>query len=203
MIQQWIDRIPRFLLSVIVVVSVVVGLTLYEPKATVCEIQMQVIVKKLRKHFTYRKEDGWTYNSKVNAKYKFCIQSNSMGGCHALIQRFNYYEKQVRTIPSSCKGHESISKMEKWMIRAIQLMARLAWGTELPADSTPIAGWLDTSTVALYCRMSREYGRLYGEDKLKALENHTISKLPGVDGLYKKDRRAKTLFATSCRQYLR
>ena len=109
---QILNRISKFNLSIIVVLGTLLGWYLYDPPATLCDIQVESIRGKLNKKFLRGREDGWSYRSGVNKHYEFCLESNSLGGCTRFLDRMNYYEKMMRSVPSECQGHASISKFE-------------------------------------------------------------------------------------------
>jgi len=203
MVQQWLDKVPRWLLAIIVVVGVLLFMIANEPPTSICDVQMENVSKALQKHFNSPKEDGWADDASISAKYKLCLRANSLGGCYRLLTRLNYYEKMSRSIPSQCKGHDAVKPMGPWMFKSINLIARLAWGEEPPEEDSDVVGWLDEGTVALFCRLSGEYVRLFGPGALKGAEKATMKSLPGIEKVYQKDRREKTLFAHDCRQYMR
>ena len=197
----YLDRIPKFVLSLIVVLGTLLAWYLTDPPKTLCDIQVDSIRSKLNKKFLRGKEDGWSYRAGIKKHYDFCLQTNSLGGCTRFLNRMDFYEKMIRSIPSECLGHPSISKFEVWFVRGFKIMSMVAWGEEPPEVEADVPGFLDERYIALYCRLASEHRRLYGDENHNKVVKSLAMNLPGIDKVPRSQRRKKTIFGLSCQRY--
>ena len=187
----------------LVVVGVLIFMYLSEPPITICDIQLETVRKKLNKDFLRRNREKFgAHDSPVGKSYDYCLQSNSTGGCYDLFRRLIIFERQLRTLPAQCGSHEGVQAFQSWLVKGISLMARIAWGEKPPETIYEKKGWLEEDQLALFCRMKREYKRLYGKSEWGRLRDGTLMKLPGAESLTRKDKWEKSIFSFPCRGFL-
>ena len=198
---QILQRIPKLLLGAIVIVAVLLFMVFNDPPTTLCDIQMEVVNKRLASHFYTNKKEG-TYNKSVKNAFDFCMESNSPGGCYDMFSRMMYLEKQVLTIPSKCGGHTSTENVRNALEKGLKLIVRIAWGDGPPESSYEKKAWLQPPDLALYCRLKREHQRLMGKKRWKLFRETVMAGLPEAKTLSRKVRWEKSLFSFPCKGML-
>ena len=200
---QFLQGLPKMLLGSLAVVGVLLFMYISEPPVTICDVQLETVRKKLNKDFLRRSREKFgAYDSPIGKSYEYCLKSNSTGGCYDLFRRLIIFERQVRTLPTQCGDHEGVQAFRSWLIKGVVLMSKIAWGEEPPKTLYEKKGWLEEDQVALFCRMKREYGRLYGKAAWNKLRDGALQQLPQAKSLTRKDLWEKSLFSLPCRGYL-
>ena len=193
-----IQRMPSLLLGFLIILAVVIGLRLFDPPKTLCDVQMEVVTKKLNEKVYVDASDG-TYNKGIAAALDFCITTNSPGGCYDIFKRIETLEDAVGTLPDECGQHDSTERVGKDLEIVLGLFAKIAWGAEPPKSKYDKTSWLDDSDLGLFCRLKHQYQRLYGKERWEAFLWSTAAKMPGITGLEKKDLWEKFLFSYPCK----
>lgn len=189
---------PQLLLGFIVIL-IVMGITVYrDPPTTQCDIQLEQVKNRLKKGF-YRTYDRGKFESGIPRAFKKCLQTNSPGGCLDLFKRLDFFEEQVRTVPTHCGPSEPAQFVRKGLIKALRLMAQIGWGEKPPVNKYNTTAWLETTDLGLFCRMKRQFVRLYGKNTWKAFAWSVIPKLPEATTLEKRDQWNKSLFSYPCK----
>ncbi len=175
-----------------------VGLSIYDPPKTICDVQMDEVNSRLVKGFYQDNSEG-LYGQSIKDAFDFCISTNSPGGCFDMFTRLTFFEKQIKTIPENCGSHTKIEPIKRALDRALKLFVELAWGDEPPNNKYNKTSWLDQRDIGLFCRLKNEYIRLFGPDTWKAHMGAIAPGLPGVESLQKKDIWEKSLFSYPCK----
>lgn len=200
-LQDVIRQMPPLLLGFLIIALFVVFYRYYDPPVTFCQVQMEAVQERLAVGF-YKNPDRAHYDQAVNAAFDFCLSTNSAGGCLDMFSRLDYFEKQIRTLPSSCGSDVATEPVRKALEKGIRLFAMIAWGDEPPKNKYVITAWLDPRDLGIYCRLKSQYQRLYGRERWNALAWAIVPGLPGVDQLPAKDRSERALFAFPCKGLL-
>lgn len=214
-ITQFIQRVPKLLLGTIIIVGTLFFLIYNDPPKTVCDIQMEVVNKNLVGKFYTNKGSGkvnaegqliggsalGSYQKGVGSAFDFCMKTNSAGGCYDMFSRLYYLEKQTKTIPKECGDHSSTTSIRDAVRKGIKLLVTIAWGETPPETAYEKVSWLDTSDIALFCKLQAQHQRLYGAS-WKQFRESVIMSLPEAKKLTRKERWEKSLFSYPCRQLL-
>lgn len=191
------QQVPKLLFGFIVIVAVLIFMVFNNPPKTLCEIQMQEISERLSKRFI-RGNDRGKFESKVTEALEICMASNSPGACKDIFDRFNFLEGVVRTLPTECGSHPSSAKIKGFLHEAIRLFGKIAWGDTTPINRYNTTAWLDTSDLGLYCRIKRQYFRLYGKQAWKGYVQKVARSLPEAKNLRNKDLWQFSLYSYNC-----
>ena len=116
-----------------------------------------------------------------------------------MFSRLDFFEKQIRTIPTECGESPATESLRKASEKALRLFLRLAWGDEAPKNKYNITSWLDTHDLGIYCRLKREYVRLFGKEQLNAVAWSQIPLLPGAKELTRKEMGERSLMSYPCK----
>ncbi|MCB0378926.1 MAG: hypothetical protein KDD33_10575 [Bdellovibrionales bacterium] len=200
MLDQLLQRIPKLLLGFVVIVGVLLFLLYTDPPKTLCDIQMEGVNERLRANF-YADANRGKYNNSIKEALNLCLESNSPGGCYDLFTRYNYFEKQVRTIPTECGPHGSVVPIQDGLQRGIKILVEIAWGGKPPESVYDKKAWLDSTDLGLYCRLKQQYIRLAGKEKWALFREALMNSLPGADKIDRKQRWEKSLFSFPCKGY--
>lgn len=218
-IQNLIQQLPPLLLGFIVIVVVLIGFRFYDPPKTLCDVQAEAVKKRLVNGFysslgnnrysqaaaleeAQRQADDFSRSSlesSVLEAFNFCLRSNSAGGCYDMFSRLDFFEKQIRTIPTECGESPATAFLRKAGEKALRLFLRLAWGDEAPKNKYNITSWLDTHDLGIYCRLKRQYVRLFGKEQLNILAWSQIPLLPGAKDLSRKEMGERSLMSYPCK----
>ncbi len=217
-IQNTIQQLPPLLLGFIVIVVALIAFRFYDPPKTLCDVQVEAVQKRLINGFyrslgnnrysqaaaleeAQRKADDFSRSSletSVLEAFNFCLRSNSPGGCFDMFSRLDFFEKQIRTIPTECGESPATESLRKASEKALGLFLRLAWGDDAPNNKYNITSWLDTQDLGIYCRLKRQYVRLFGKEQLNSLAWSQIPLLPGAKDITRKQMGERSLMSYPC-----
>lgn len=186
------------MLGFIVICGLLVGLYFYDPPKGICDIQMEEITNRLNKGFFVDDHDG-SYGKSAQAALDFCFTTNSPGGCHDLFTRLNFFEKIVKSLPTECGTSEAAGSVRKVLIKSLKLFGQIGWGEKPPINKYNKTSWLDTADLGLYCRLKRQYWRLYGKEDWKNFTWSVIPGLPEANTLEKKKKWELSLYSYNCK----
>lgn len=181
-----IQRLPNLLLGFFVILAVLGVMYYNDPPKTLCDIQMQEVNKRLGSGFFQNDSRGGGFESGVMTAFNHCLESNSPGGCHDMFKRFDYLEGIVKTVPTECGGHSSTSQIRGFLAKALRLFGKIAWGEKPPINKYNKTSWLDTADLGLFCRLKRQYQRLYGYQAWKNFVQGFAPTLPEAKDLERK-----------------
>lgn len=186
--------------SLLVVTLTLLGLYFYDAPLTDCDVQVEALRGPLNARFLRGDRKEGLYKNSARDLWKFCMTSNSQGGCRGFFQRLVYFEKVLSSLPSDCSQSSAIEKFEPWYRRAIHLMVFLAWGELGPAtsDNSAKGGWLTVYDQLLYCRLVEQYEKLYGTKKRKGLQRQVLGALAKDREMAPLDIKDKTLLTVDC-----
>ena len=192
-----IQLAPKLLLGFVVLLITLIVLLVRDPPTSICDIQMQQINAQLARGFFENKKQG-SFGAGVMQAFDFCVQTNSPGACFDIFSRLKIYEKTIRSLPQQCGGHPSALSVRKALQKALKLFVRIAWGASGPESRYKKEAWLEADDLGLFCRMKRQYSRLYGRETWKAFAWSLIPRLPEAKKMTKKDMWEKSLFSYQC-----
>lgn len=189
---------PKLLLGFVVILVVLIAMVFRDPPTTLCDIQMKEVNARLVKGFFIDTSDG-IYGKSVMTAFHFCLRSNSPGGCLDLLSRLKFYEKQIKTIPAECGQHSSTVSVRQALEKAMRLFTKIAWGEKPPVNKYAKTAWLESEDLGLFCRLKRQYRRLYGSARWQNFIWSIIPNLPEAQTMSKKDMWDKSLFSYPCK----
>ena len=201
MLNQWtlkIQQMPKLLFGFIVILIAMVVTVYRDPPTTQCQIQMEQVQKRLVNGF-YQSYNRGKYQSGILSSFQNCLDTNSPGGCLDLFKRLDFFEEQIRTVPTHCGQDPATDFVRKALLKALRLLVRISWGDQPPINKYNKTAWLDTADLGLYCRLKRQFVRLYGKETYKSFAWFYIPKLPEATTLERRDQWNKSLFSYPCK----
>lgn len=193
-----LQAIPKLLLGFIVICGVLIFMYFKNPPTTLCDIQMEEVNARLVKGFFQVDERGTGFEAGIMTAFEKCLESNSPGGCHDMFQRFDYLEGLVKTIPTECGSHVSTQSIANFLAKGLRLLGKIAWGDEKPINKYNKTSWLDTADLGMFCRLKRQYQRLYGKEAWDQFLAGFLPTLPSTDPLTMNERFELSLFSYPC-----
>lgn len=200
-VRNLISQLPPLFLGFVVIVVFLIAYRMYEPPVSLCDVQMQSVNENLKEGFLINPHKS-KYERDIQYAYDFCLKTNSAGGCSDVLRRYNYFEKQIRNIPSSCGEEAATVPIRNITEKGMRLFLRLAWGEKPPENRYTITGWLDDKDLGTFCRLQHQYRRLFKGQSVEAFIHREVPRLPGAKELSPKDLRVRHLFNHPCRAYL-
>ncbi len=170
-----------------------------DPPKTVCDIQMEEVNERLVKGFFQVNERGTGFETGVMVAFEKCLESNSPGGCHDMFRRLDYLEGIIKTVPTECGTHASTAKLKGYLEKGLRLFAKIAWGEEKPINKYNKTSWLDTADLGLYCRLKRQYQRLYRREAWRAFIGQFLPTLPEADKMQRSEIWDLCLYSYNCK----
>ena len=191
-------HLPKLFLGFVIIVLVLLAIYYNDPPKTLCDIQMEEIQKNLRRGF-YANDERGSYRKSIGDALKFCLSSNSSGGCHDLFTRFEFFEKRIRSLPTNCGFNSAALPVRKALQKSLRLFAEIGWGGKPPESKYNNVSWLDSFDLGLYCRLKRQYLRLYGNPDWQTFTQSVVFQLPGAETLKGKEILERSLFSYPCK----
>ncbi len=195
----YIQRMPKLLLGFLVLLGVLAVLVYRDPPKTVCDIQMNEVNKRLADGFFVNDTRGGGFEKGVMTAFNNCLNSNAPGGCHEMFSRLDYLEELIKTIPAECGSHPSTAAVKGFVAKGLRLFGMIAWGEAKPINKYNKTSWLDTSDLGLYCRLKRQYQRLYGQEAWRQFVWGFLPGLPEAKTLQRKEIWDLGLFSYPCK----
>ena len=197
-----IQSLPHLLIGFIAIIITLIVLYQTKPPKTLCDIQMEAIQKSLIKGFYIDEREG-LFRKSVKDAFTLCLNSNSSGGCYDMFKRLHFFEKQIRTLPEECGSAEVSISLKKALEKGLRLFVKIGWGGSPPKNKYNKRAWLDDIEIGLYCRLKRQYQRLYGKNTWNAFAWAVITTLPKIETLKENKREIwdRTLFSQNCKNY--
>ena len=120
-----------------------------------------------------------------------------------MFKRLHFFEKQIRTLPEKCGASEATLPIKKALEKALRLFAKIGWGGSPPENRYNKKAWLDNEDIGLYCRLKKQYQRLYGKNTWNIFAWSVIANLPKIETLKKNKREIwnRTLFSQNCKGF--
>jgi len=192
---------------VIAIGAIVVGLIfilIYDPPRTICDSQLEVFKKD---------QDRFLFSTEVRRIKRIpeierltdqCRQSAGPGGCFELFSKLGKLAEDLENIPRRCTSEAGrVPEIRKGLLESLALMMMLAWGERPPVSYAQRFGWLDTSDVALFCRLKRQAEAFYGAAGWASYRSEVFKKLPGSEGMPRDQIWTRSLASASCERLIR
>lgn len=199
---NWLAQIPKIWL---IIGSFTIGIgyiVLSDPPKGVCDAQMDVF-KKIQKEFLYldpKKE--FIKTTGFMREYERCQSTNAPGGCYELFDKTKKFLADVEAIPKECVDKvRGESAIKETIVKAFDLMVRIAWGSKPPELYNEKFKWLDSSDMALFCRLKKNYDFILGNEALAKKRESYFEELPGAKALPRQKAWESMILSENCSRY--
>lgn len=140
-------------IAILVLVAGALFIILSDPPMDLCRVQYENFQARLVGHL-YPEKNQSAKSVLLEKAYRFCMVSNSPGGCTDYFLEVNRLLFDLRSVNDQCR-QEIVSKSEvsNALKTAIEALVKLAWGDSPPQFGVEKLGWLSESDIQLLCRM--------------------------------------------------
>lgn len=169
------------------------GIIIYNfPPVTVCDGQQAVYDKGVMAQVK-------AYNKDL----KLCKKRTGPGGCIGFFEVTHKIEQQIKKLSSQCQANLiNDKKTRELLTMSLEVFARVAWGSEPPAQKLDKNGWLELPQLVQYCRTKALYIEIFGEEAFNALADRVLADLPGNQQLGRNETWNRSLLSDRCQYNL-
>jgi hypothetical protein len=133
-----------------------------------------------------------------------CKMGNTPGACLEFFNGLRILVGDLNTVSSKClTSIGSMGTVQSSVWESLRLIVQIAWGTEPPATNYEKLGWLDNSTLSIFCRLKKlitERG-LYPKEQWAAFREETLMGLPKAKEIGRSVAWGKSLLSVSCHSF--
>lgn len=194
--QNFFKTLPPAVLAILVLAGAIVLFIVSNPMHTLCDTQAEVLQQAqtgaLFPQPTQVRDEKGKHNETlppriVAAKQK-CQVGNSAGACYEYFTILKQLAVDIGKVSTECFAQMfELPNVQRALTDGVEVMARIAWGSEPPALWWNRSGWLQESELAVYCRIKNIYIRTKGQEEWENLRRAIFAKLPGEAPVVKTD----------------
>lgn len=180
-INQVIQKIPRPVL-VLVVLVLALGLFVYnDPLKNECEVQASVFDKRVSGLLISQKKKNKTQFAQIkNYLSVRCKEGNSMGACYEYLEALRVVTRELRAMSTKCQIDYSVNNeyFLPQISNALQVIALVAWGDKPPAGLKERLGWLEPAQIQTFCYLKQFFIQMAGDENYLALRSKVYREFP-------------------------
>jgi hypothetical protein len=195
--------IPKNMLAFLAIAGgILFWVVIYDPPHTVCDSQLEA-VKKTQAKFLYKDPKAKKINTtRYQTLYDNCKVTNQPGGCYELFREMKRLLEDLSNLSREC-GAElgAVAEHKKALWDVMDLLLRIAWGTQPPGAYHAKFGWLDTADISLFCSLKNRITTFYGELAWSTFREKMMKELPGAKDLAREQVWDLSLFSENCSRY--
>ena len=199
--EQWLLQTPKVLLALILGALLAGFLLLFEPPATICSTQLDVL-KGSQRGFLY--QQGTTkapLPPEFEVEFSKCAEVAGMGGCFALFDGLKRLMREVQPLRAECQQQAVRSpEIRKALEKSYTLMAHLAWGGQVPSRTEDRTNWFERGDLHLFCQLDRYLRVGRGDEGLGRLQREIMDTLPGAVNVSAEEVWAKSILSYNCQR---
>lgn len=175
-----LSQIPRPLLVFLVLaIGIALFFFIQEPHS-VCNSQL-AILKESQGGQIFPKVGKTSQRPPIYSRLvENCKTGNSPGSCYEYFSLLKKLYQDLMGSPQEClQPFGALPEVQRALKEGVQLIVQLAWGEKPPERGLAKFNWMETSDLALYCRLRDLNLKVYGEEAWQSLRLGTYKKLPG------------------------
>ena len=203
MLDEFFRNLSR---STIVILSIVLGtlaIIAINPPHTVCDAQLDVFKESQTGFLFLNKKKEYIKTLDLDRFTKTCKEANSSGACLDLFVRLRKMHSQLRLLPQECNSKAfEIAELKRAVWGSLELMQKLAWGSQGPKSVYDKYAWLDSNHLNLFCILQNTANEASSPEKYAQWRENIMLNLPGAVNLSRQDLWSRSLFSTPCKDYL-
>jgi hypothetical protein len=198
-----LNRIPKPVLVIGVILIGIALMPFFQPMADVCDVQYKNFSES-QAGALFKKKWKVGKNSGVNepsyeADFRACLASNTAGGCLRYFNLLKSVAEDLRAMPDTCGSYIADKGPVMRALRdGVILFAEIAWGEKPPEVGEVKKGWLDLGDIAIYCSLKDQWLRLLGKESWEELKTSVYRKLPGEGKVYQEIKEGEPITARVC-----
>lgn len=199
---ELLRTLPPRLIAICAIVIGLIVILLSDPPKTVCDTQLEVF-RESQKSFLYsNQKKEVTFRPGVEKAVEACKMHPGPGGCYELFDQMKRVADDLRNIPQACAADAGgVAEIRRALWQTLELMVLLAWGDKPPLTYVQRYGWLDSSDVALFCRLKHQAIAFYGNEEWQAFRVRVSRKFPDATTLSPEQIWQRSLLSTTCENF--
>ncbi|MEK6627614.1 MAG: hypothetical protein AABY53_03225 [Bdellovibrionota bacterium] len=181
-LNQIIQKIPKPVLIVGVLVIAIVFFVYNDPLRDECEVQISIFEKKTAGLLSsIRNKNKKTQFPKIEFWKNRCRAGNSIGSCSDYFEGLRFITKELREVKDSCQINYSVQneKFLNQITQALQIMSLVAWGEKPPAGMAERIGWLNETHIRTFCYLKKTFILIGSEESFLVLRDKVYKEFPG------------------------
>ncbi len=182
-IQDLIQKIPRPILVIGVLVLALAFIVFQNPLQDGCDVQVTNFNRSVRGILVgYKTKKNLTQYAQIENFKNLCREGNSAGACENYYEALKKITSGFKIVDSKCvpKLIENYENLPKVISNGIQVMALNAWGEVPPSGVSERLGWLSEIEIYTFCRLKNQYVTLTSDEEYRALRAKTYAEFPDV-----------------------
>jgi hypothetical protein len=179
-LNQLIQKIPKPILVVGVLVISIILFIVNDPLRDECEIQAFVFDNKMKGILTRAKVNGKTQFPLMTYWRDRCKEGNSIGSCADYLDGLKTMTKELKLMSDKCQVEYSQKKEDfsVYISHGLQIMALVAWGEKPPDSVAERLGWLNLAHMQTFCYLKRTFLLIGGEENFLSLREKVYREFP-------------------------
>jgi hypothetical protein len=174
------DLLPRPILVFLVLAAGIAFILMVQKPHTVCESQLTVLQEAQAGQLFPRQIEGGSIRPAIYPRLiENCKLGNSPGACYELMVLLRKLTRDLNGSPRECLvPFGEVIEIKRALFEGTRLIIQIAWGDKPPERSAKF-NWLESSDVALFCKLKETMTAMYGADGWDQFRLTTYKKLPG------------------------
>jgi len=181
--------LQNYWIKVVLTLAVVIaGIILVKPMTSPCSGEIQLF-------------NETTQNLAANYRKLLsrCKDDPTIGGCIQFVEFVSNFNKKVKDVGPQCAPElKDIKSVQAIIPQSIEVMTKVAWGSQSPQSPTLKYGPFETAQVAQFCRLKTSYKNIFGDEALNGLINQLLNDLPGAEALGRNETWARSILSDRC-----
>ncbi|MCC6277053.1 MAG: hypothetical protein IT289_03950 [Oligoflexia bacterium] len=138
-----------------------------------------------------------------NSNRKLCTERPDPGGCFPFLESVSKIEQKVREVGSQCLQElKKDANTGKFFDLAMEMIVKLAWGSQPPQNYLYRNGWLESSHIVLFCKLKKHQEAIFGEDSWNSLVETSLETLPGAAEVGRNEAWGRSILSDPCKYSL-
>jgi hypothetical protein len=199
---DWLKSLPKTMFVALVLGAGVLFIVLQDPPHGICDARMTAF-KAANVGFMDKDPATPLRTRRYERLLDICKQTNNVGGCFELFQKLREMVKAARLTGTECYAKlGNISEFEGILKESLDLMVKIAWGSQPPATPALKTGWLDAADLNLFCELKSLMTDVYGKDAWTGFMEPYFKSLPQANTLPRQETWGRMIFSLNCQAYL-
>jgi hypothetical protein len=158
----------------------VLGIWITQKPHTICDSQVDIFRESQRGLLYSKEEKGKRQVAQYKRFFMACREGGTPGSC---LEYFSLIRRVLRDLDSTqlncSEEFREIPEIRLVLSNAIEIFVTLAWGKSPPSMGDRQYQWLNSSDIALFCSVKKNFVKIYGESNFETSATQVISVLPG------------------------
>lgn len=177
---KFFESLPKPVLALLALAVGIVFIVFTNKPHTICDSQLEILRESQKGGIFQGKGKRATLNPYLPRQMDNCKIGNSPGACYEMFATYRKLMIDLGNVSSECYAPIfEVAEIRKALLEGVELISQLAWGEEPPEYSEARAGWLETSDLALFCKMRGFVEGSVDEVEYQAFIKKVVTKLPG------------------------